>query len=112
MQKWQNGAADKAGIEEKNIITEFDGKRVRSIEALVDMLQYYEPGEIEVTLQVLGNGGYEERKPSLLMREPPRTLRFLIQQRSRHRKKASWMSLETAQRMKKLIMSFLVTSGK
>ena len=29
----KDGAADKAGIEEKNIITEFDGKRVRSIEA-------------------------------------------------------------------------------
>lgn len=59
----KGGAADKAGIQAKNIITEFDGKRVRSIDALVDMLQYYEPGEeVEVTLQVLGNGGYEEKK--------------------------------------------------
>ena len=59
----KGGAADKAGIQVKNIITEFDGKRVRSIDALVDMLQYYEPGEeVEVTLQVLGNGGYEEKK--------------------------------------------------
>lgn len=59
----KGGAADKAGIQAKNIITEFDGKRVRSIDALIDMLQYYEPGEeVEVTLQVLGNGGYEEKK--------------------------------------------------
>lgn len=66
----KDGAADKAGIEEKNIITEFDGKRVRSIEALVDMLQYYEPGEeIEVTLQVLGNGGYEEKKVTVTLDE-------------------------------------------
>lgn len=66
----KDGAADKAGIEEKNIITEFDGKRVRSIEALVDMLQYYEPGEeVEVTLQVLGNGGYEEKKVTVTLDE-------------------------------------------
>ena len=66
----KDGAADKAGIEEKNIITEFDGKRVRSIEALVDMLQYYEPGEeIEVTLQVLGNGGYEEKNVTVTLDE-------------------------------------------
>lgn len=59
----KGGAAEKAGIEAKNIITEFDGKRVRSIDALVDMLQYYEPGEkVEVTIQALGNGGYEEKK--------------------------------------------------
>ena len=59
----KGGAADKAGIQAKNIITEFDGKRVRSIDALIDMLQYYEPGEeVEITLQVLGNGGYEEKK--------------------------------------------------
>ena len=66
----KDGAADKAVIEEKNIITEFDGKRVRSIEALVDMLQYYEPGEeVEVTLQVLGNGGYEEKKVTVTLDE-------------------------------------------
>lgn len=59
----KGGAAEKAGIEAKNIITEFDGKRVRSIDSLVDMLQYYEPGEkVEVTIQALGNGGYEEKK--------------------------------------------------
>lgn len=64
----KNGAADKAGMKENNIITEFDGKRVRSIEALVDMLQYYEPGEeVEVTLQVLGNGSYEEKKVTVTL---------------------------------------------
>ena len=64
----KDGAADKAGMKENNIITEFDGKRVRTIEALVDMLQYYEPGEeVEVTLQVLGNGGYEEKKVTVTL---------------------------------------------
>lgn len=64
----KGGAADKAGMKENNIITEFDGKRVRTIDALVDMLQYYEPGEeVEVTLQVLGNGGYEEKKVTVTL---------------------------------------------
>ena len=32
------------------------------------MLQYYEPGEeVEVTLQVLGNGGYEEKKVTVTL---------------------------------------------
>ena len=54
------------------------------------MLQYYEPGEeVEVTLQVLGNGGYEEKKVTVTLDEEPlRSRQSLIQQhRSRHRKK-------------------------
>lgn len=64
----KGGAADKAGIKENNIITEFDGKRVRSIEALVDMLQYYEPGEeVEITVQMLADGGYKEKKLTVIL---------------------------------------------
>ena len=49
----EGGAAEDAGIKEKSIITEFDGKRVRSIDELVSRLEYYEPGEeVEVTLEV------------------------------------------------------------
>lgn len=66
----EGGAADKAGLKENNIITEFDGKRVRSIETLIDMLQYYEAGEeVEVTYQYLGNGGYEEAKVTVTLDE-------------------------------------------
>ena len=59
----KDGAADKAGIKENDIITEFDGKRVRTIQALVDKLNYYKPGEkVEVVVQVSDNGGYKEKK--------------------------------------------------
>lgn len=66
----EGGAAEKAGIKQNNIITEFDGKRVRSIETLIEMLEYYEPGEeVEVTIQALANGGYEETKVTVTLDE-------------------------------------------
>src|SRR5699024_4936698 len=41
----KDGAADKAGIKENDIITSFDGKDVTGIEQLVELLNYYAPGE-------------------------------------------------------------------
>ncbi len=55
------GAADEAGITAKTIITEFEGKTVTSMEQLVDMLSYYEPGEeVELTVEIPSEGGYKE----------------------------------------------------
>ena len=66
----EDGPAADAGIVENNVITEFDGKRVRSIEALIDLLQYYEPGEeIEVTLQVMDGDGYKEKTVTVTLGE-------------------------------------------
>lgn len=57
------GAADKAGIKEKSIITEFDGKRIRSIEELISRLEYYEPGEeVDVTIEVADGDSYKEKQ--------------------------------------------------
>ena len=62
----EGGAAEDAGIKEKSIITEFDGKRVRSIDELVSRLEYYEPGEeVEVTLEVADGGEYKEKTVTL-----------------------------------------------
>lgn len=66
------GAADKAGIKEKSIITEFDGKRVRSVDELVSRLEYYEPGEeVEVTLEVADGDSYKEKKVTVTLGENP-----------------------------------------
>lgn len=66
------GAADKAGIKEKSIITEFDGKRVRSSDELVSRLEYYEPGEeVEVTLEVADGDSYKEKKVTVTLGENP-----------------------------------------
>ncbi len=58
----RDSAADKAGITDSCVITEFDGKIVTTIQELVDLLEYYAPGEeVDVMVAYLGNGGYEEK---------------------------------------------------
>lgn len=66
----EDGAADKAGIEANSIITKFDGKTVSTIDQLVELLQYYKPGEeVEVTIEALGNGDYEEKTVTVTLDE-------------------------------------------
>ena len=66
----KDSAADKAGIKEKSIITEFDGKRVRSIENLVDLLQYYAPDEeVDVTIETIDGDGYKEKTVTVTLGE-------------------------------------------
>lgn len=58
----KGGPADKAGIQQGDIITELDGRSVSSIEGLQDTLQYYASGEtVKITVQRRGNSGYEEQ---------------------------------------------------
>lgn len=60
-QVMDGSAAEKAGLKEKSVITKFEGKTVSSIEQLISYLAYYEPGEeVELTVQVPGDSGYEE----------------------------------------------------
>lgn len=66
----EGGAADAAGIKSKSIITEFDGKRVRSIDTLVELLTYYAPGEeVEVTVEVANGEGYTESTVTVTLGE-------------------------------------------
>lgn len=66
----EGGAAEKAGIKANYIITEFDGKRVRSIDSLVELLTYYAPGEeIEVTLKIMDSEGYAEKVVTVTLDE-------------------------------------------
>lgn len=59
----KGGAAEKAGIESGDIITEFDGKSVSDTSSLVNMLQYYEADKtVEVTVKRRASGGYEDKK--------------------------------------------------
>jgi len=55
-------AASNAGIESGSILTSFDGTQITSTQQLKKLLQYYRAGEtVEVTLQVPGADGYEEK---------------------------------------------------
>ena len=52
----KDGPADKAGIKEKDIITELDGRAVANMEQLQDTLQYYAVGEkVDVVIQRADN---------------------------------------------------------
>lgn len=59
----KGGAAEKAGIPRKSIITEFDGVSVNDMDELTRQLEYYKAGEeVELTVEVPGeNGEYVEK---------------------------------------------------
>lgn len=70
----EGGAADKAGIEAKTIITKFAGKVVTTKEQLVDFLSYYEPGEdVELTIEVPDGKGYKEDTVTVTLGENTNT---------------------------------------
>lgn len=64
----EGSAADKAGIQKGDIITNFDGVSISSREELKSTLLYYAPGEtVEVTIQRSNNGAYEEQKVNVTL---------------------------------------------
>ena len=64
----EDGAAQKAGIEEGDIITEFDGKSVSDTSSLLNILQYYEAGKkVELKIMRRASGGYEEKSVSVTL---------------------------------------------
>lgn len=57
----EGSAAQAAGLQVGDIITQFDGKQVTSMEVLKDLLQYYEAGAtVEIVIQYPDRGGYVE----------------------------------------------------
>lgn len=64
----ENSAAANSDLREKDIITKFDGQTVRTMADLKKMLTYYEAGTtVELTVQSLQNGEYQERTVSLTL---------------------------------------------
>ena len=64
----EGGAAQAAGILQNYVITAFDGKSVSGIDALKEMLEYYEAGEtVSITVQVPQNNGYTEQTLSITL---------------------------------------------
>ncbi len=61
-------AAAEAGIQKGDIITEFDGKKVSSMEGLRDNLQYYAAGTtVDVVIQKNLNGEWQEQTISVTL---------------------------------------------
>lgn len=64
----EGGAADNAGLMEKDIITEFDGESITSYAEMQDILQYYAAGTtVEITIQRQENGAYREYQYELTL---------------------------------------------
>lgn len=61
-------AAEKCGLKKGDIITKFDGKAVKSMEALKGRLAYYKAGdEVAITVQRSVDGGYEEQELKIVL---------------------------------------------
>ena len=59
----ENSAAEQAGIKKGDVITEFDGRKIRSMEGLSDIIQYYAAGSgVEIIIQTSQNGEWQEQK--------------------------------------------------
>ncbi|MGL5434358.1 MAG: S1C family serine protease [Lachnospiraceae bacterium] len=68
----EGGSAAESELREKDIITKFDGRSVRSMKDLQDMLTYYEGGStITLTVQSLDQGEYVERQVDITLGYKP-----------------------------------------
>ena len=66
----EGGAADKAGLKENSVITEFNGKTVSSNNQLIEYLSYYEPDEeVELTVQIPHGTSYKEETVKVTLDE-------------------------------------------
>jgi serine protease Do len=67
------GAAEQAGIQEKDIITAFDGQSVASADNLTDLISRYKSGEtVTVTVERQSSGGgYEEKEIEVTLGKKP-----------------------------------------
>ena len=64
----EGSAAAASDLRERDIITKFDGERVKTGDDLQRMLTYYEGGtEVTLTVQSLENGSYIERKVKITL---------------------------------------------
>ncbi|MBD5522594.1 MAG: PDZ domain-containing protein [Lachnospiraceae bacterium] len=67
-QVYEGTAADAAGLVKGDIITEFDGEKVSSMDELQTILEYYAKGDtVEVTVMTIGNGGYRSKTVSITL---------------------------------------------
>lgn len=59
----ENSAAEQAGIRKGDVMTEFDGRKVRSRDGLEEILRYYAAGtEVTIKIQANRNGEWQEQE--------------------------------------------------
>lgn len=68
----EGSAAEKAGIQKGDILTEFDGKDVTSMENMQEILKYYKAGKkVKVKVQVADNDTYKEKELTVKLGKRP-----------------------------------------
>ncbi len=67
-QVYENTAAEAAGLRKGDIIVEFDGDKISSMDTLQKELEFYAKGDtVEITVMSPGVGGYESRTVELTL---------------------------------------------
>lgn len=67
-QVYEGTAASSAGLQKGDIITEFDGDSIRSMDELQEELEFYAKGDtVEVTVMSASNNGYVSRNVTLTL---------------------------------------------
>ena len=67
----EGSAAEKAGIQKGDILTEFDGKEVTSMENMQEILKYYKAKKVKFKVQVADNGTYKEKELTVKLGKRP-----------------------------------------
>lgn len=68
----EGSGAEKSDLKERDIIVKFDGEKIHTGEELRETLTYYKAGQtIDVTVQRLGEDGYEEKVIPVTLGEKP-----------------------------------------
>ena len=64
----EGSSADEAGLMRGDIITKFDGRNIKSMEEMQELMRYLPAGSsVEVTIQRAKNGKYEEQTLEVLL---------------------------------------------
>lgn len=67
-QVYEGTAAEAAGLQRGDIITEFDGDKVTSMDELQRILEYYAKGDtVDMTVMSVGSGGYRSKTVSITL---------------------------------------------
>lgn len=70
----EDSPAREAGLLKNDIVTKFDGQTVTDAQALANLVKYYEAGsEVDVTVQRINNGEYEEKVFTVTLGKKPVT---------------------------------------